>query len=224
MREEIGKTLRSEETSAIETLHLHVGFCRWIREVEDSEDWPPELKPYRSALVRLHKPLEHFALLFIDLLNLIEALGFTAQTKKPNSYIVTIVKQIVILLHELQIKLNQGYLGEDFWPALEQLQDLLGTDVYETTSRSLRHLLREYNREMEPHRKYLADLRNAIAAHRCLDFDRYYKLHSQIDEERIREINFRTLEFHRDFQAAIDEALNLEGLWRPRQNQHDERL
>ena len=101
---------------------------------------------------------------------------------------MTIVKQIVILLHELQIELNRGYLGEGFWPALEQLQDLLGTDLYETLHGKLRRLLKEYNREMEPHRKYLAGLRNAIAAHRCLEFDRYYELHSQIDEESIRSL------------------------------------
>jgi hypothetical protein len=214
--EEIGKTLRSDETSVIEALHRHARFCHWLREMKDSEDWSPELKQYKSVLVRLHKPLEHFALLFIDLLNLIEALGFTDRAEMPDSYFMTMVKQIVILLHELQTELNRGYLGEDFWAALEQLQDLLGTDVHETISGKLRGLLREYNREMEPHRKYLADLRNAIAAHRCLDFDRYYKLHSQFDEERIREINFRTLEFHRGFVAALDEALKIESFWRPR--------
>ena len=38
MGEEIGKALTSEETSFIAILHLRASFCRWLREMEDSED------------------------------------------------------------------------------------------------------------------------------------------------------------------------------------------
>lgn len=191
----------------IEALRLHLGFCRWLREIEDSNGWSPELMQYRSVLVRLYKPLEYCALLFIDLLNLIEALKFAPYAEEPDFYRVTIVKQIVLLLYEFQDKLNQGILGPDFWSGVEQLAELFGTGICETVSSSLRDLLREYNREMEPHRQYLTKLRNEIVAHRSLDLDRYYELHLQIDIERIRKINLRTLEFYLAFQAATDEAL-----------------
>ena len=117
------------------------------------------------------------------------------------------MKQIVLLLHEFQVKLNQGFIGADFWNGVDQLAQMFGPGVHKRVSDRLKCVLAGYNREMESHRKYLTDLRNNIAAHRDLDLQQYYSFHLQLDIERIRQITLKTFEFYMAFLSATDEVL-----------------